>query len=216
MKDLNKLPPQKMSFEAFMRREDKKIIRRRILGERKKFFEENYKEFKNASNSIMDKLLTSKEYKEAKVIMCFVSFKDEVMTHNIIKTALKDGKILAVPYVEKGNKEMVAAKIENFNELKEGFYGILAPLKDKLNIMDPKDIDLVISPGVAFDKEGYRVGYGGGFYDRFLKNTREDVKIIALGFDLQVIDEAPRGPFDIPVHGLITESGIFNFLTKNW
>ncbi len=204
-------PNPKMSFDAFMTREDKRIIRREILEKRKKFLKENFKGYKAASSKIIDTLKNTEEYKNAKVIMCFVSFEDEVRTHEFIKDALKDGKTIVVPYVEKGNPIMIASEINSFNDLKEGFYGILAPEKDKLRPFDKTLIDLIVTPGVAFDTDGYRVGYGGGFYDKFLADIKDKVSLIGIAFNLQKIDEAPRNQFDIPLNALITESGIKRF-----
>lgn len=180
--------------------EDKKLIRDRILeirdnisiDERKKYDEE-----------IFNKVIESKYYKEANSIFIFVSYKTEVDTHKIIKKSLEDGKIVCVPKVISKKDGMYGAVINKFSDLKPGKYGILEPGEENVKILE-KDIDLVLVPGAVFDKEGGRIGYGGGFYDRFLVKIRKNVSKIAIAYNAQIIDKVPMGELDVRIDGIIS------------
>ena len=100
-------------------------------------------------------------------------------------------------------------KITNLEEgLVIGAYGIREPKKDISNKINPKDIDIVIVPAVAFDRQCYRLGYGGGFYDRFIKTLRKDCITIGIAFDLQIFDSIPKAPHDAQLDYIITEKRI--------
>lgn len=184
----------------------KKSIRDHILDKRS-FLGKNSHNL--SSNTIINKLYESSLYKDAKIIMTFISFGDEVDTHEFIKKSLLDSKRIVVPITFPKTKEIKPSEILDFNELEIGFYNILTPKDEFIRFIDPKEIDLIIVPGVAFDRNGYRVGYGGGYYDRFLSKYPDAVKL-GIAFDLQLIDEVPREHFDIAVDFIFTENKIIN------
>ena len=184
---------------------DKTTLRENILTERAKLTPLNHLFF---SKRIFNNIISTTYYKNAKVIMCFVSFSDEVDTHEFIKYALADGKRVVVPIAIHATKELKPSEIKSFDELEPGYYNILSPKEEFIRYVSPEEIDLVIVPGVVFDHYGYRIGYGGGYYDRFLPKTRKDAKKIALGFGIQVMERVPRESFDIPVNMLVTENGL--------
>lgn len=185
---------------------DKSLIRGEILEIRSKLEKNKHKKM---SDEVISRLKSSKFYKEADNIMCFISFKDEIDTHGFIKSALKDGKNILVPITLSKNKELKASQLKNFDELELGFYNILTPKKDFIRYWEPEEIDLIIVPGLAFDLEGYRVGFGGGYYDRFLSNLKH-IRKISIAFDFQVLDYVPKESFDIPVDYIFTEERIIN------
>lgn len=182
----------------------KKLIREEILKKRKELSKETRDIY---SEAIMNKLLSSSYYKDAKTIMCFVNFSTEVNTLNFIKRAIDDGKRIVVPITYPETKQLKPSLLKDLNELEPGFYNILTPKKEFERFIDPKEIDLVIVPGVAFRKDGYRVGYGGGYYDRFLSKIANVTKL-AICFSLQVIEDLPTDHFDIPVDYIYTEKDI--------
>ncbi|GAA0721912.1 5-formyltetrahydrofolate cyclo-ligase [Clostridium malenominatum] len=179
--------------------ESKKDLRNRViklrdslsLEERKVYDEEIYK-----------KVLESDYYKNAQTIFVFVSYKTEVDTHAIIKKALEDGKRIAVPKIKTKKEGILPVEIKDFNELSSGNYGILEPKED--NIINKEEIDLILSPGVAFDKNGGRLGYGGGFYDKFISSFIKKIPIVAIGYKLQLVDQVPMDEFDMRVSDIIT------------
>lgn len=184
----------------------KKLVRENILEKRSKI-PANKRE--TDSQNIINKILDSDYYKEASTIMVFVSFSDEVNTHNFIKQAIKDGKNIVVPITFPETHELKPSLVKDFNELKPGYYDILTPPKEVRRYRDPEEIDLVITPGVAFRKDGYRVGYGGGYYDRFLSKIPETPKI-AIAFSVQLVEDLPVDHYDIPVDYIYTEDEIIN------
>ncbi|HAE91508.1 MAG TPA: 5-formyltetrahydrofolate cyclo-ligase [Tissierella sp.] len=190
---------------------DKKILRKKILQKRAELSTEN---IVNYSNIIENKLYKMDYYKNAKTIMSFISFGDEIITHEIIKNSIKNGKSVVVPITIPETKELKVSKILDFSELEIGYYNILTPKKDFLRFIDFNTIDLVLVPGVVFARDGYRVGYGGGYYDRFLSKFKEKVNTIGLAFDLQIVEEVPKDSFDIPVDFIITEKETINCLEK--
>ncbi len=191
----------------------KKELRKATLAKRKNLAENTPDLFNEYNQRIMKTLKNTPEYKDARVIMCFISFEDEVETHQLIKEALAEGKKIFVPYIITDEKIMVPAEITDFEkDLEPGYYNILAPREDSLSIKDKNEIDLVITPGVLFDHLGYRIGYGAGFYDRFFSQLDPAVPKIAVAFGIQETREAlPTDEFDIPIDKLITENGITTF-----
>lgn len=180
------------------------MVREEIFERRKTISREEHKEF---SDNIIDKVLESQAYKKAKTIMTFVSTPAEVNTHKFIEKAIKDGKVITVPITVAETKELKPSQIKSLDELEIGFYDILSPKKEFIRYVDPDQIDLVIVPGLGFEKSGYRVGYGGGYYDRFLSKLPNVIKL-AIAFDLQILDEVPKEDFDIPVDYIYTEDRI--------
>ncbi len=193
-------------------KEIKKARREQTLKKREELYKTDPAMHAKFSAKITETLKGTSEYKNAGTVMCFVSFGDEVETHEFIKDMIKHGKRVCVPYIVKGKKIMVPAEISDFdNDLKPGYYGILAPTEETLNILPNDQVDLVITPGVIFDKKGYRIGYGAGFYDKFFASLSKPVPKIAIAFSLQLAVEVPRDEYDIPVDKLITEKGIVYF-----
>lgn len=160
------------------------------------------KEIIEKSKNIEKILFNLEKYKNSKTIMFFVSFNSEVHTHDLIKQAFKN-KTVVVPKVV--HKEIEPSVIIDFNNLvSSNNFGILEPIEE-LKIAY-KNIDLVLVPGIVFDKEGHRIGYGFGYYDKFLRKVPKAIKI-GLAFDFQVVDKIPREIHDVPVDFIVTEGG---------
>ena len=126
-------------------------------------------EIKEKSSKIKDKLYSLIEFNRAKNIMFYVSFKSEVDTQEIIKELLKikEKKVL-VPYVIEDDLRLHVSELKDFNELEPKTFGILSPKEPYTREFNPDKVDIVIVPGIAFDRTGHRIGYGYGYYDRFL------------------------------------------------
>lgn len=187
-----------------MNLQTKKDIRRFIIEKREAV---GYDIRKAWDRSIFTKLVNSEFYKNSKVIFSFVSFKSEVDTHQIINRAIMDKKIICVPRIKTKEKGIEIFKINSLSELKIGYHNILEPLENCLPV-DSKDIDVILMPGVAFDRQGGRVGYGLGFYDRFLTAMNKKIDKIALAYHFQVLDKVPMERTDVRIDGIITNQEV--------
>lgn len=163
----------------------KKELRSELIIQRKTMSDN---EVITKSSLICNKILNSKCYKESSVVYCYFAVNNEVNLNLLITHALNNGKIIALPKVE--GKDIKFYEIKSFEDLKPGYYNIPEPVTD---IEAPK-ADLIIVPGVAFSKEGARLGYGGGFYDRFLADNQ--IYSIGVGYDFQLKDNVPTEEFD--------------------
>ncbi|MGF0110837.1 MULTISPECIES: 5-formyltetrahydrofolate cyclo-ligase [unclassified Clostridium] len=185
-----------------MNKEEKKILRNKILIIRNSLD----KEVKEAmDDKIYNKLITSDLYIKAKNIFIYLSFGSEIQTNNIITKALRDGKEVYIPKVYKKNKLMKAVRLKSFNDLKENSMGILEPIDDS-NYIDKREIDLILVPGVVFDLNGNRIGYGGGYYDRYLQDIKEIRNKVVLAYDLQIVDSINPDIHDIAFDYIITNT----------
>lgn len=182
---------------------NKNEVRKEIL----KIREELSKEEKDLKDSlILDKLFESDLYKNSKNIFVYVSFRSEINTFKIIEKAFTDKKEVYVPKVF-SDKTMQAIKIDSLEKLEKNKMGILEPKDESLTI-DKTNIDLIIVPGAVFDENFSRIGYGGGYYDRFLKEIKNKKNKVALAYDFQVLDKVITEEYDIKVDIIITEKRI--------
>ncbi len=165
-------------------------------------------EKKKLDEKIRNHLFGWDKFKNARHIFCFVSFRSEIDTTPIIKRALQENKSVSVPKIDRARHEMKAYYIKDLsrNSLKPGEYGILEPT-EKCEEADYSTIDLIIAPGLAFTLKGERLGFGGGYYDRFLAK-HSGIPVCALTYDALITDYLPVKKNDINVDYLITESGI--------
>ncbi len=184
----------------------KESVRKETLEARKAISNE---ELINKSESATDKLLSTDIYKNANMIMAYIDFRNEVQTEKIIKTAIADGKRIVIPISVVETRQLILSELINYDtELESGAYGILEPKAEYIRETDAKLVDLVLIPGVAFDERGFRVGYGAGYYDRFLETVRPDTSKIALAFELQMVEYAFEDSHDVPVDMIVTEDRI--------
>ena len=161
------------------------------------------------SQLILEKVLTLSEYSSAKVIMLYLDFRNEVATGDLVHKALAAGKRVLIPITDIKNTALLPSEIINYPEdITEGTWGIPEAKKEAVRPVDPIEIDMVIVPGVAFDTKGNRLGYGGGFYDRFLLRTKPDTTFVALAFELQIKDQVYPEKHDHPVHYVISEERV--------
>lgn len=170
-------------------------IRKETLKKRKNVTERDQKDEK-----ILKTLTNQHFYKSAKSIMTYISYNGEVDTHKLIKKMLLDEKILSAPKCI-SKTEMEARKFECFSDLKAGAYGILEPLGDT-----SEDFDLIIVPGVAFNDKLHRIGYGAGYYDRFLKGKK--AVTVGLFYEIQKC-EFESETYDLSLDYIITEKAIY-------
>ena len=184
--------------------ESKKELRKKILTIRNKMEKE---EVENNSKLIMDKIVGLKAYKQSKVIFIYMDFNKEVMTSNLIRHMLAEKKRVVIPYTDTVNTLIIPSEITEEADLQLNSFGYYEP-KEILPV-SPEEIDLVIVPGVVFDKNLNRIGFGKGYYDRILKNLKPSAKKIAVAHDFQVLDEIPAEDHDVKMDMLITESSCY-------
>ncbi|MBU0981789.1 5-formyltetrahydrofolate cyclo-ligase [Patescibacteria group bacterium] len=158
------------------------------------------------SASIRGKLESLKEFKKSKKILLYVSTDEEVDTKALIKDCLKIGDSVFVPKVIKDS--LAICKIDTWEDLKPGNFGILEPCEIISNI-HPSEMDLIVVPGIGFDLKGHRIGYGKGFYDRLLKQTNGFK--VGLAFEEQILHCIPSKEHDVPLDLIITDKHIFRF-----
>lgn len=155
-------------------------------------------------------LVALDECARARCVMAYVPVRSEFDTRPLLERLLAAGVVLALPRIT-GPRVMVAARVTDLaRDLVPGAYGIPAP-RDGLETLSPDALDCVLVPGSAFDLEGRRCGYGGGYYDNLVALMRPDCHRVAAAFDVQVVDEVPAEPHDLPVHLLVTETRAVDF-----
>ncbi len=186
----------------------KKTIRKEILIKRNKLTE---KKIASKSLAIMNNLIPLTILKNSNHIMLYISFGSELDTKPLIDHLFNQNKKVYIPLTIPATREMIVSELLDFkNDLEMGNFGVLEPKQESLRPMAADNLDLVIVPGVAFDKEGYRIGYGGGYYDRFLPQLPPSTTKISLAYDIQIINNIPKMPHDYPVQYIITENQVIN------
>ncbi len=178
-------------------KEQRSQLRQEMLNIRNQLSESMVKQY---SASISEKLKELLDIQNARTIMGFAAFGNEVILMPFLET-LKEEKKILLPRVEKGG-QMVAVPFTGWDNMKSGPFGIKEPLGEPFDV---SMIDVVIVPGLVFDARGYRLGYGKGYYDRFLKELRKDAFFCGVCFDFQIIDNVNPHERDVPVHWIVTE-----------
>ena len=163
-----------------------------------------------ASKTIQDFLIGSSWYAAAESIMVYNSFGNEVSTKAIISHSLNIGKAVYIPLCITKTKEIVACRIFGNEDLTPGRFGILEPDRKNIFIGDRRQVQLLIVPGIAFDCLGNRIGFGAGYYDRFLSSFKHRPAAVSLAYSFQVLERLPADPLDVPVDAIITENGILS------
>lgn len=190
---------------------EKKEIRNLILNKRNNL---KLKEKSLKDESIFKTLIENDLYKTSKNIFIFINYGSEVETKKIINKAIQDGKKIYVPKTIKESKEMRAIEIKSLENLKEDKFGILEPENFEGEI-NKNELDLIIVPGAAFDRRGNRIGYGGGYYDRYFSDLEINIKKVALSYELQLVKNIVSEKYDIKVDFIITENEIINTNKKS-
>ncbi|PLR89490.1 5-formyltetrahydrofolate cyclo-ligase [Bacillus sp. T33-2] len=163
--------------------------------------------YEDMSYQIALNLYDDEHWKEAAVVGVTISRYPEVDTLQIIRRAWSEGKHVCVPKCLPVTREMSFRKLTRFSQLESVYSGLFEPVKAETVEIYPSGIDLLIVPGLSFTKKGYRLGFGGGYYDRFLTGYKG--RTVSLAFEMQIVPELPVESHDIPVSKLITEKGVF-------
>lgn len=185
---------------------EKKELRRLYINKRNSLDRD---ELQMKSSAIFERLCSMEEYENAGVVLAYMSFGNEVMTQAFIQKCLSDGKRAALPRVGEADgagRRLSVYEIRNMShDIKAGFKGIPEPDPSCSYPVEPDKIDLAVIPGVAFDPDGNRLGYGAGYYDRFLPLLRADCLKAGVAFELQIAGKLPAYEHDFRLDMIITE-----------
>ncbi len=170
-------------------------------------------EKKETSEIICQQLERLPAFSNAETIMCYLHCRSEVRTLNFVKRLLESGeKNVVIPYCtkdEKGDNRLGLWHLQDLAELVKGMWGILEPPKDRWNEtaknIDAALLDLIVVPGVAFSRDGARLGNGAGYYDRLLAEVRNDCVLIGIAYEAQLFDEVPMDEHDVYMDFVLTE-----------
>jgi 5-formyltetrahydrofolate cyclo-ligase len=158
------------------------------------------------SRSIEDRLLSLPEMAEPRRILLFYSFGSEVVTRGMLDWVPAEGKTLLLPFLDQGVME--AAEVRPGEKLAPSSYGPREP--SRRVAVEPGSVDAVVTPGLAFDRRGRRLGYGGGHYDRYLSRLGPAALRVGVGFSAQVVEQVPAGPGDQRVHLVVTDAEVID------
>lgn len=184
---------------------DKKFLRDQVL-----FTMNSFGSLKHdiLSNEITNRFLASTEYKRATTIGITISRQPEVNTRIIIEAAWSAGKKVVVPKCNSIDRSMDFRTINAYDDLEVVYMDLLEPIIDKTNSVRKLEIDIQVVPGVAFNEEGYRIGYGGGYYDRYMEDF--EGKSVSLTFEQQVGFDIPVESHDLPVELIFTPERVID------
>ncbi|MEW5903560.1 MAG: 5-formyltetrahydrofolate cyclo-ligase [Pseudomonadota bacterium] len=182
----------------------KQALRQRIIAAREKL---GAVERLRLSRDILDAIRAMPAYRQAKCVLAYLDFGTELETGHWVAQALRDGKRVLLPRVNRASQHLDLYPVSDLEQdVAPGTWGIREPLPERCNKEEALGtIDFVLLPGVAFDREGGRLGYGGGFYDKLLARLPHQPLLVAGAFALQVVDDIPLEPTDRKVDWLVTE-----------
>lgn len=163
------------------------------------------------SAKIVASFVALPEYVSAQTVMYYIDVRDEVRTQHALPAALLSGKRIVIPFCVDGELELF--HLESMDELVAGAYKILEPKAELRDVpakrLQPQDLDLIMVPGVAFDRHGGRTGHGKGYYDKLLQHARPDCPLVALAFECQMFPEIPVQSHDIYMDKVVTENAVY-------
>ena len=170
------------------------------------------------SRRIVGAFMSLPEYAEAETVMFYIDVRSEVRTRHDLELALQSGKTIVIPWCN-AEGELELFRLDSMDELEVGMYKILEP-RTELRSLPEKQVnvellDLIMVPGVGFDRRGGRMGHGKGYYDKLLQHARKNTPLVALAFECQVFDEIPVADHDIYMDKLITEDHVYKGRGRN-
>lgn len=188
--------------------ETKSELRKKVLNIRNSMSREDviYK-----SSLITNKLTSMDEYKESNTVFVYMSFGNEVVTSGLIKEMLSEGKRVVIPYTDVKNTVLIPSELKSpDDDLVLSPFGYYEPAYEKIRPVEPEEFDLIVVPGVVFDRNMNRIGFGKGYYDRILCRKRKNAKAVAFAYGFQVFEKIPAESHDIKMDKIITEQCIID------
>jgi 5-formyltetrahydrofolate cyclo-ligase len=169
------------------------------------------------SSKISQRLFRLRELEAAKTVSTYVNTRSEVRTGEILAWCLAQGKRVIIPVTDRANRRLIFSELTAPDrELEPGTFGILEPKPEFLRPVPLEEAQVVLVPGIAWNLQGYRIGYGGGYYDRTINSIRSRVLTIGLAYEFQIINEIPTTRYDRAVHKLVTERRVINTQPTMW
>lgn len=191
--------------EAKRRLRAETLRRREALGEEAR---------RSLSAEIIRKIRSLAAYERAGTVLAYSGFGSELETADFLRSVLEDGKALVLPRILRDEKRLELHVVGDLGrDLRPGTWGILEP-ESGLPKIPIHDVDLALVPGVAFDTKGDRLGHGGGFYDRLLRDAAQRPVLVAGAFEAQMIEEVPKEPHDVILDFIVTESSSYSGFQK--
>jgi 5-formyltetrahydrofolate cyclo-ligase len=158
------------------------------------------------SSRIASRLFEVREFSNARTISLYLHMGSEVRTSTILAWCLGHQKRVIVPVIDRANRRLIFSELKApQSELEPGTFGILEPRPESLRLVSLEEADVALVPGVVWDLHGYRIGYGGGYYDRTVNSLHGNLLTIGLAYEFQILRELPRTRYDTPVHKVVTE-----------
>jgi 5-formyltetrahydrofolate cyclo-ligase len=163
------------------------------------------------SSKISQRLFTLREVESANTVSTYVNTGSEVRTREILTWCLAQGKRVIIPVTDRANKRLIFSEIRvPEKELEPRTLGILEPKPEFFRVVRLEEAQVVLVPGIAWNLQGYRVGYGGGYYDRTINSIRSPLPTIGLAYEFQIVSRIPTTRHDRPVHKIVTERRVIN------
>ena len=163
------------------------------------------------SRAVCERFCDLSALAEARTVLVYMHVRSEVRTSDLVGRLLGTSKRVVVPYCEGDDLNLFL--LSELGDLSEGTFGILEPhqpLRSRMEFrIEPRQLDLLAVPGVAFDRRGGRVGHGRGYFDRLLRQTRPDTLSVGLAFECQMFDRVPMDSHDVPLDGIVTEDAVY-------
>ncbi|SFA70960.1 5-formyltetrahydrofolate cyclo-ligase [Lentibacillus halodurans] len=159
--------------------------------------------------ALTERFVTSEIWKQSHTVGITVSHGFEWNTRRIIETAWRDRKTVCVPKCLPRDRKLDFYALQSYDQLEIVYHQLLEPKREETEQIHKHKIDLLVVPGLLFDRNGYRIGFGGGYYDRFLTDFPNHK--LALAANMQIVDKLPAESFDIPVDDIITENGFLRY-----
>lgn len=202
-----------MKEPLIMQAESKAAIRKRLLTRRRAMAAD---EIRQKSLNILHRVFSLKAWLSARRILLYLPINGEVDTWPLLRTVWAERKTALLPCCRSGEPGIMDIfEVQNEEQLKPGYCGIPEPDRSCCRLVEACAPDLAVIPGVGFDRQGYRLGYGGGYYDRFLAGRSATQTLVAgLAYELQLVKTLPRDPWDMPMDLIITEAGILHGAEK--
>lgn len=184
----------------------KEELRKKYLDKRAKI---SASKVSSWSKDIKNKFFNLSELKKAKKVMAYASMRNEIETFELLEELLAEDYLVYLPYTRQDVVDLGTAKINDLNDdLQDGVFGVQEPIAKIRGHKIPKDLDIIIVPGACFTKKGYRIGYGGGYYDSFLSKHANKALKVGFCYDCFIVDSIPVEEHDIAVDLIITEKRI--------